>query len=170
MKLNQKKVGNIHKEALAIRSEVEAEIQRQIGKELNQLSLVEEVHESYKKNDLSELPKSEKEILKDAYQINFDNEGKPTNPEEVALWGGELHRKITYHQLINKRKMIEGVSKSIVYGWHKKLRKLANWKRSDYLAEPTKSQAFRFKDHLIQKEYESSSVKNIIGTLNAFWN
>ena len=49
----RKKVGNTHKEALANRSKVEAEIQRQIGKELNQLSLVEEVQESYKKNDLS---------------------------------------------------------------------------------------------------------------------
>ena len=60
----RKKVGNTHKEALANRSKVEAEIQRQIGKELNQLSLVEEVQENYGKNDLSELPNSEKVILK----------------------------------------------------------------------------------------------------------
>ena len=70
----RKKLGNTHKEALANRSKVEAEIQRQIGKELNQLSLVEEVQESYKKNDLSELPKSEKDILKDIYKIDFDKE------------------------------------------------------------------------------------------------
>ena len=116
----RKKVGNTHKEALANRSKVEAEIQRQIGKELNQLSLVEEVQENYRKNDLSELPKEEKEILKDIYQIDFDKEGKPTNPEEVALWE-ELDGKTTYHQWINKRKMIEGVSKSTVNGWYTKL-------------------------------------------------
>ena len=58
----RRKVGNTHKEALANRSKVETEIQRQIGKELNQLSLVEEVQENYRKNDLSELPKDEKEI------------------------------------------------------------------------------------------------------------
>ena len=97
----RKKVGNTHKEAIANRSKIEAEIQRQIGKELNQLSLVEEVQESYKKNDLSELPKSEKDLLKDIYQIDFDKEGKPTNPEEVALWE-ELDGKTTYHQWINK--------------------------------------------------------------------
>ena len=75
----RKKVGNTHKEALANRSRVEAEIQRQIGKELNQLSLVEEVQESYKKNDLSALPKSEKELLKDIYRIDFNKEGnQPT--------------------------------------------------------------------------------------------
>ena len=165
----RKKVGNTHKEALANRSKVEAEIQRQIGKELNQLSLVEEVQENYRKNDLSELPKDEKEILKDIYQIDFDKEGKPTNPEEVALWE-ELDGKTTYHQWINKRKMIEGVSKSTVNGWYTKLSKLAKWKGSDYLAELTKSQAIKFKDYLIQKGYEPSSVKNIIGTLNAFWN
>ena len=62
------------------------------------------------------------------------------------------------------------MSKSTVNGWHKKLRKLANWKGSDYLAELTKPQAIKFKDYLIQKGYELSSVKNIIGTLNVFWN
>ena len=66
------KKGNTHKEALANRSKVEAEIQRQIGKWLNQLSLVEEVQENYRKNDLSESPKDKKEILKDIYQIDFD--------------------------------------------------------------------------------------------------
>ena len=75
----RKKVGNTHKEALANRSKVEAEIQRQIGKELNQLSLVEEVQESYKKNDLSELPKDEKEILKIYIKlILIKKENQPT--------------------------------------------------------------------------------------------
>ena len=110
---------------------------------------MEEVQENYGKNDLFELPNSEKEILKNIYQIEFDNKGKPTNPEEVALWE-ELDGKTTYHQWINKRKMIEGVSKSTVNGWHTKLRKLASWRGSDYLAELTKSQAIKFKDHLIE--------------------
>ena len=66
-----KKVGNTHKEALANLPKVEVEIQRQIGKELNQLSIIEEVQENYKMNNLSELPIDEKEILKDMYQIDF---------------------------------------------------------------------------------------------------
>ena len=165
----RRKVGNTHKEAIANRSKVEVEIQRQIGKELNQLSLVEEVQEIYQENTLSDLPTSDKEQLKNIYQVDFDKEGNPTTPEEVALWE-ELDGKTTYHQWINKRKIIEGVSKSTVNGWHTKLSKLAKWKGSDYLGELTKSQALKFKDHLIQKGYELSSIKNIIGTLNAFWN
>ena len=81
----RKKVGNTHKEALANRSKVEAEIQRQIGKELNQLSLVEEVQENCRKNDLSEFPKEEKEILKDIYQIDFDKESKPTTQDLIEV-------------------------------------------------------------------------------------
>ena len=100
----RRKVGNTHREALANRSKVEIEIQRQIGKELNQLSLVEEVQEIYKENTLSELPGSEKEQLKNIYQVDFDKEGNPTTPEEVALWE-ELEGKTTYHQWINKRKL-----------------------------------------------------------------
>jgi hypothetical protein len=56
----RKKVGNTHKEALLNKSKVKAEIQRQIGKELNQLSLLEKVQENFRKNDLSELPKEGK--------------------------------------------------------------------------------------------------------------
>ena len=165
----RRKVGNTHKEAIANRSKVEVEIQRQIGKELNQLSLVEEVQEIYKDNSLSELPGSEKEKLKNIYQVDFDKEGNPTTPEEVALWE-ELDGKTTYHQWINKRKIIEGVTKSTVNGWHTKLSKLAKWYGTDYLGELNKTQALKFKDYLIQQGYELSSVKNIIGTLNAFWN
>ena len=165
----RRKVGNTHKEAIANRSKVEVEIQRQIGKELNQLSLVEEVQEIYQENTLSDLPTSDKEQLRNIYQVDFDKEGNPTTPEEAALWE-ELDGKTTYHQWINKRRIIEGVSKSTVNGWHTKLSKLAKWKGSDYLGELTKSQALKFKDHLIQKGYELSSIKNIIGTLNAFWN
>ena len=165
----RKKVGNTHKEALANRSRVEAEIQRQIGKELNQLSLVEEIQENYRKDNLSELPQSEKEQLKDIYQIDFDKEGNPTTPEEVALWE-QLDGNTTYHQWINKRKITEGVSKSTVNGWHTKLGKLAKWKGTDYLSQLKRSHAIKFKDQLIQQGYEPSSVKNIIGTLNAIWN
>ena len=145
------------------------EIQRQIGKELNQLSLVEEVQEIYKENSLSELPSSEKELLKNIYQVDFDKEGNPTTPEEVALWE-ELEGKTTYQQWINKRKIIEGVTKSTVNGWHTKLNKLSKWTGTDYLGDLTKAQARKFKDYLIQEGHALSSVKNIIGTLNAFWN
>ena len=165
----RRKVGNTHKEAIANRSKVEVEIQRQIGKELNQLSLIEEVQEIYQENTLSDLPTSDKEQLRNIYQVDFDKEGNPTTPEEAALWE-ELDGKTTYHQWINKRKIIEGVTKSTVNGWHTKLNKLAKWNGTDYLGELTKTQALKFKDYLIQQGYELSSVKNIIGTLNAFWN
>jgi len=165
----RRKVGNTHREALANRSKIETEIQRQIGKELNQLSVVEEVQEIYQEKTLSDLPTSEKEQLKNIYQVDFDKEGNPTTPEEVALWE-ELDGKTTYHQWINKRKIIEGVTKSTVNGWHTKLSKLAKWNGTDYLGGLTKAQARKFKDYLIQQGHELSSVKNIIGTLNAFWN
>tara|TARA_B100000989_G_C19392236_1_gene406237 strand:- start:323 stop:520 length:198 start_codon:yes stop_codon:yes gene_type:complete len=63
---------------LLIGQKLEVEIQRQIGKELNQLSLVEEVQEIYQENTLSDLPSSEKEKLKNIYQVDFDKEGNPT--------------------------------------------------------------------------------------------
>tara|TARA_B100001093_G_scaffold144149_1_gene136772 strand:- start:341 stop:634 length:294 start_codon:yes stop_codon:yes gene_type:complete len=53
----RRKVWNTHEEAIANRSKVEVEVQRQIGKELNQLSIVEEVQEIYQENTLSDLPK-----------------------------------------------------------------------------------------------------------------
>ena len=134
----RRKVGNTHKEAIANRSKVEVEIQRQIGKELNQLSLVEEVQEIYQENTLSDLPSSEKEKLKNIYQVDFDKEGNPTTPEEVALWE-ELEGKTTYYQWINKRKIIEGVTKSTVNGWHTKISKLAKWNGTDYLGELSKA-------------------------------
>ena len=165
----RRKVGYTHKEAIANKSKVEVEIQRPIGKELNQLSLVEEVQEIYQENTLSDLPTSDKEQLRNIYQVDFDKEGNPTTPEEAALWE-ELDGKTTYHQCINKRRIIEGVTKSTVNGWHTKLNKLAKWNGTDYLGELTKAQALKFKDYLIQQGYELSSVKNIIRTLNAFWN
>ena len=69
------KVDNNHREALANRSKVETEIQRKIGKELNQLSLFEEVQEIYKENTLYQLPGTEKEKPKNIYQVDFDKEG-----------------------------------------------------------------------------------------------
>ena len=71
----RRKVGNTHKEAIANRSKVEVEIQRQIGKELNQLSLIEEVKEIYQENTFSDLPTSDKEQLRNIYQVDFDKEG-----------------------------------------------------------------------------------------------
>ena len=93
----RRKVGNTHKEAIANRSKVEVEIQRQIGKVLNQLSLIEEVKEIYQENTFSDLPTSDKEQLRNIYQVDFDKEGNPTTPEEAALWE-ELDGKTTYHQ------------------------------------------------------------------------
>ena len=49
-----------------------------------------------------------------------------------------LEAESTYHQWINRRKLIENVSKSTVNGWNTKLLKLAKWKGSDYLADLTK--------------------------------
>ena len=118
---------------------------------------------------LAEIPDSEKQDLRSANPLDLDEKGNPTNPEEAALWQA-LEGKSTYHQWINRRKLIENVSKSTVNGWNTKLIKLSKWKGSDYLADLTKSEALQFKDYLLTRGHEPSSVKNIIGTLNAFWN
>ena len=140
------------------------------------MSKVEEVTAMYESDpnfknikSLAEIPDSDKQDLRSANPIDLDEKGNPTNPEEAALWQA-LEGKSTYHQWINRRKLIENVSKSTVNGWNTKLLKLAKWKGSDYLADLTKSEALRFKDYLLTRGHEPSSVKNIIGTLNAFWN
>ena len=67
-----RKLGNTHREALANRRKVEAEIERSFGAELNTLSLVEKVQEAYgtlpemKGLSLGELPTSDKENIRDA--------------------------------------------------------------------------------------------------------
>ncbi len=171
-----RKLGNTYKEANINKAKVEAQIQRSFGAELKSLSLVEEVRAIYENDpefkdikSLADLPDSDKEELKSANPIDLDEKGNPTNPEEAALWL-TLEGKTTYHQWINRRKSIENVSKSTVNGWNTKLLKLATWKGSDYLADLTKPEALKFKNYLLTKGHEPSSVKNIIGTLNAFWN
>ena len=68
----------------------------------------------------------------------------------MALWE-ELDGKTTYHQSINKSKIIEGATKSTVNGWHTKLSKLAKQNGTDYLGELTKTQALKLKDYIIQQ-------------------
>ena len=171
-----RKLGNTYKEANINKAKVEAEVQRSFGAELNHLSLVEKVTAIYENDpnfkglkSIAEIPDSDKEDIRSNYPIELDEKGNPTTPNEAALWLA-LEGKTTYHQWINRRKSIENVSKSTVNGWNTKLLKLANWKGSDYLADLTKSEAVKFKDFLLASGYEPSSVKNIIGTLNAFWN
>ena len=171
-----RKLGNTYKEANINKAKVEAQVQRSFGVELNELSKVEEVTAMYESDpnfknikSLAEIPDSDKQDLRSANPIDLDEKGNPTNPEEAALWQA-LEGKSTYHQWINRRKLIENVSKSTVNGWNTKLLKLAKWKGSDYLADLTKSEALQFKDYLLTRGHEPSSVKNIIGTLNAFWN
>ena len=171
-----RKLGNTYKEANLNKAKVEAQVQRSFGAELNHLSLVEEVTAIYENDpnfkglkSIAEIPDSDKEDIRSNYPVELDEKGNPTNPDKAALWLA-LEGKTTYHQWINRRKSIENISKSTVNGWNTKLLKLANWKGSDYLADLTKSEAVKFKDFLLASGYEPSSVKNIIGTLNAFWN
>ncbi len=89
---------------------------------------------------LSEIPDSDEQDLRSANPIDLEEKGNPTNHEEAALWQA-LEGKSTYHQWINRRKLIDNVSISTVNGWNTKLLKLAKRKGSDYLADLTKSEA-----------------------------
>ena len=106
---------------------------------------------------LAEIPDSYKQDLRSANPIDLDKDGNPTNLEEALLWQA-LEGKSTYHQWINKRKLIENVSKSTVNGWNTKLIKISKWKGSDYLADLTKSEALQFKDYLLSRGHELSLI------------
>ncbi len=62
------------------------------------------------------------------------------------------------------------IFKSTIHGWKTKLGKLAKLKGTDYLSYLSKTEAIQFKDNLLSKGHEGSAEKNIIGTLNGFWN
>ncbi len=106
-----RKAGNTHKEALANRSKVEAQVLKELGSELKKNSLVERVEASYNKPDgpfagqnraLSELPQSDKELLRDVYPVDVDDNGNPINPEEASLWLA-LDSKTTWQTWVNRR-------------------------------------------------------------------
>ena len=171
-----KKIGNTHKEALLNKSRVEAQIQRSFGVELNELSLVEEVTAMYESNpnfkgikSIAEIPAKEKEMIRDIHQIDFDELGNPTTPEEAALWQA-LDGQTTWQQWINRRIMTENVAKATVRNWESRLKMLSKWKGTDYLADLTRTDALNFKDYALRKGHLGSSVKNMIGCLSGFWN
>jgi hypothetical protein len=64
---------------------------------------------------LAEIPEKEKDIIKAAHPIDLDNLGNPTTPEEAALWEA-LNGKTTYQQWINRRLLVENISKSTING------------------------------------------------------
>ena len=171
-----KKVGNTHAEARVNKSKVEAQIQRSFGVELKELSLVEEVTAMYENDpnfkgikSIAELPAREKEMIRDAHQVDYDLLGNPTTPQEAALWQA-LDGQTTYHQWINRRLITESIAKATVRQWESKFRELSEFKGTDYLAELTRSDALQFKDFLLRKGLAQSSVKNTIGCLSGFWN
>ena len=169
-----RKLGNTHREALANRRKVEAEIERSFGAELNTLSLVEKVQEAYgtlpemKGLSLGELPTSDKENIRDAYPIQLDDKGQSINSEEDALWRS-LDGKSTWQEWVNRREAVEGRAKATINNWKTNLKGLAVWVGSDFLSELTKSQAIQYKEHMLTNGREPSSVKNTLGCLNAFW-
>ena len=79
-----KKLGNTRREADAKKHSIEAQINREFGAKLNSLSLVEKVEESYNSEQLSELPKEEKENIRSAFPLDLDEEGHPTKKEAAA--------------------------------------------------------------------------------------
>ena len=171
-----RKVGNTHKEALINKSKVEAEIQRSFGVELNQLSLVDEVTAMYESNpnykgikSIAEIPAKEKELLKDIHQVDYDNLGNPTTPEEAALWKA-LEGETTWQQWVNRRILTENISKATVRNWESRLKLVSAWKGTDFLSDLTKTDALNFKDYALRKGHLGSSVKNMIGCLSGFWN
>ena len=170
-----KKLGKTHREAIANRSKIEAEIQRSFGAQLNTLSLVEQVQAAYenvpefKGLSLGQLPTTDKEKIRDAYPIELDQKGNALNTEQAALWQA-LDNQTTWQQWANRREATESVAKSTVINWRSKLKALATWAKTDFLAELTKSQAIEYKNYLLAMGQEPSSVKNNIACLNAFWN
>ena len=133
-----RKLGNTHKAAIAIRSKVESEIQREFGAALNTLSLVEKIETTYNQESLKSLPEEDKENIRSAYPIDLDEKGNPTDPATAALWLS-LDGKSTWQQWVNRRIAVEGVSKSTIINWRSRLKSLAEWAKTDYLAELTLS-------------------------------
>ena len=80
-----RKLGNTHKAAIAIRSKVESEIQREFGAALNTLSLVEKIETTYNQASLKSLPEMDKENIRSAYPIDLDEKGNTTDPATAAL-------------------------------------------------------------------------------------
>jgi len=171
----QRKLGRTHKEALAKRLKVEAEIQRMFGAALNTASLVEKVQAAYelvpelKGVPLNQLPYTDKENLTDAYPNYLDDKGDPIDPQEAALWKA-LDGKSTWHEWVNRRAAIENRAKSTVLGWRSNLKALSTWAGTDYLADLTKSKAIEYKEYMLTCGKEPSTVKHSISCLNGFWN
>ena len=164
-----RKLGNTHKAAIAIRSKVESQIQREFGAALNTLSLVEKIETTYNQESLKSLPEEDKENIRSAYPIDLDEKGNPTDPATAALWLS-LDGKSTWQQWVNRRIAVEGVSKSTIINWRSRLKSLAEWAKTDYLAELTKKKAIEYKEFMLHEGKQPSSVKNAIGCFNGFWN
>ena len=164
-----RKLGNTHKAAIAIRSKVESEIQREFGAALNTLTLAEKIATAYKDESLGKLPAEEKENIKNSYPLELDKHGNPTDQATAALWLS-LDGKNTWQQWVNRRIAVEGVSKSTIINWRSRLKSLAEWAKTDYLAELTKRKAIEYKEFMLHEGKQPSSVKNAIGCFNGFWN
>ena len=164
-----RKLGNTHKAAISIRSKVEAEIQRDFGAALNTLTLVEKIETSYKDESLEKLPTEEKENIKSVYPLELDEQGNPTDQATAALWLS-LDGKSTWQQWVNRRIAVEGVSKSTIINWRSRLKSLAEWAKTDYLADLSKKKAIGYKEFMLYEGKQPSSVKNAIGCFNGFWN
>ena len=143
-----RKLGNTHKEAISIRSKVEAEIQRDFGAALNTLTLVEKIESSYKDESLEKLPTEEKENIKSVYPLELDEQGNPTDQATAALWLS-LDGKSTWQQWVNRRIAVEGVSKSTIINWRSRLKSLAEWAKTDYLADLSK----KIKNDVLYNKY-----------------
>ena len=165
-----KKLANTHKEAIVKKSQVEAEVQRMFGVELNQSSEAEKLLASYESDpnfkgikSLSEIPSSDKETL-----INIYND--PYEKPEHAEIRKALEGKSTWQQWINRRQRTEQIAKNTINAWKTNLKGLANWKGSDYLQDLTKKEALEYRDFLLNQGYETAGIKNRIGSLSGFWN
>ena len=171
-----RKAGNTYKEALANRSKVEAQVLKELGSELKKNSLVERIEVSYNKPDgpfagqnlaLSELPQSDKELLRDVYPVDVDDNGNPINSEEASLWLA-LEGKTTWQMWFNRRVAVEEIAKSTVSNWRSKFKGLSEWAKTDYLGDLTKQQAIQYKEHLISIGHETGTVINTIGAFSGF--
>ena len=173
-----RKLGNTRREADANKHRVEALIQREFGGK--EVSLVEKLEADYnspnsphsgKELPLHQLPEEDKEAISAAYDsAHVDPKtGKPLAPQVEAVWLA-LEGKSTWQQWINRRKVLETPRPATITNWSSKLRSLARWYGSEYLADLTKEQAIAYRDYQIQQGFTTNTILNNIGGLSGFWN
>ena len=177
-----RKAGKTHAEALKNRTRIVLEIDKlfqdkrgldPIGQQFEQDG-GPEVDESF----LIHLEQRLKSVGLNEDQINsvlysrdeLEQQGLPYEPQP------KLHEQLkaslsgssSYLKWIDRRLKAEAPAATTELSWRGRLKRLADWYGSDYLAGIDRKQAAEYKDHLLEQK-KPSSVKTELGTILAFW-